>query len=45
VVARRRAAGRAPDQLGVTTLTPVVPLMLTMISREELLMKLLAVIF
>ena len=32
-------------QLGVTTLVPVLPLMLTMISLEELLMKLLQIIF
>jgi hypothetical protein len=32
-------------QLGVTTLTPVIPLLLTMISIEELLMKFLQVIF
>ena len=32
-------------QLGVTTLTPVLPLMLTMISLEELLTKLLQIIF
>ena len=32
-------------QLGVTTLTPVLPLMLTMISLEELLTKLLQLIF
>lgn len=32
-------------QLGVTTLVPVVPLMLTMISMEELLTRLLQIIF
>jgi hypothetical protein len=32
-------------QLGVTTLVPVLPLMLTMISLEELLEKLLQIIF
>jgi hypothetical protein len=32
-------------QLGVTTVTPVLPLMLTMISLEELLTKLLQIIF
>jgi hypothetical protein len=32
-------------QLGVTTLTPVLPLMLTMISLEDLLTKLLQMVF
>jgi hypothetical protein len=32
-------------QLGVTTLVPVLPLMLTMICLEELLEKLLRIIF
>ena len=32
-------------QLAVTTLVPVVPLALTMISLEELLMRLLKVVF
>ena len=32
-------------QLGLTTLVPVLPLMLTMISLEELLQRLLPIIF
>ena len=32
-------------QLAVTTLVPVVPLMLTMISLEEFVLKVLKVIF
>ncbi len=32
-------------KLGVTTLTPVLPLMLTMISLEELLTRFLQIIF
>jgi len=37
--------GQTVLQLAITTLVPVVPLLLTMISLEELLERLLKVVF